>query len=364
MKSYLLKFSSIAAVLIILLISGCGESHKSGASTSSYISTANRWPSSVIPVCWEASANAHSTVKMWIMNAVLSEYARTNVNLVGWGNCFPGAPGIHVGITNNWPHTKGLGRELDGVENGMELAADFRAIRDADGSYPFRGCFASDTVHRSCIENTAVHEFGHAVGLSHEHNRPDTPASCKDKPQGGSGDAVVGPWDGNSIMNYCNDSMSISLSRGDIDGVNNLYLNPVRFPVGPVSAQQLAQSRLGTNFIPGKIVPIQSQCQPPGCFINQDPSLDGGVGYRYYGFHVMLPQTVPHMLTGGVFGIACLNGSRVSVPIPQILYNGQGFVVENPCGFQGPGSLNIFGATVSPANIPAVESGTLFFFGI
>jgi hypothetical protein len=73
---------------------------------------------------------------------------------------------------------------------------------------------------------TAVHEFGHALGIAHEQNRPDTPSSCGENHQQGSqGDVLVGSWDLHSVMNYCNPKWNGAgqLSEGDINTIKLAY---------------------------------------------------------------------------------------------------------------------------------------------
>ena len=70
-----------------------------------------------------------------------------------------------------------------------------------------------------------LHEFGHALGLTHEHNRDDTPEACTKSQQGTKGDTTVGTWDAQSVMNYCNETYANGgqLSEGDIETIRTAY---------------------------------------------------------------------------------------------------------------------------------------------
>ena len=53
--------------------------------------------------------------------------------------------------------------------------------------------------------NHTLHEFGHALGLAHEHERYDVSEACKDSVEGYGGDirdGLLTPFDKNSVMNY------------------------------------------------------------------------------------------------------------------------------------------------------------------
>ncbi len=179
------------------------------------------WNNSEINVCWENPSSENSRFRTIVKNAVEGTWAKESaLKFIGWEQCYYDSHGIRIIWTDDGPHTKGLGTNLDGKPNGMLLNHEFNNWGDPS---------CKDTKDY-CVRVIAVHEFGHALGFAHEQARQDTPDSCTERQESGEtdGDTYIGPWDSDSVMNYCNPEWSgnSNLSETDILAVQQFYGMP------------------------------------------------------------------------------------------------------------------------------------------
>jgi hypothetical protein len=189
-----------------------------------YFLKSSRWPASsdrttTVYVCWENFTPEYEKEYTLVQTAIKSTWQdNSKLNFVGWQPCADRSSGVRIFISDEGPHTIGLGKDLDGKSRGMVLNFSFKNWSQS--------CDSSPEKREYCIKGIAVHEFGHAIGFAHEQNRPDKPGECQEPAQGPSaGSTMLTPYDPSSVMNYCNEKYNNDgmLSKLDLISLQMIY---------------------------------------------------------------------------------------------------------------------------------------------
>lgn len=232
----------LAMLLLCSLAHACGQASDNDSETQAVVldSSRSRWTNpEAIQVCVTNRSQVADEVFNDIKNHVVTEYSnKTGLNFVGWKSCTSAQMKqkvIRVNFRNkhNWESNGGVsaggGLSMVGMTAsscGADcLGATMRLDISQTGTFPAKTSrYRNFTVTRT--RATAIHEFGHAIGLMHEHERAD--ANDCDRSDGSvvsesSRYVYVTDYDSNSIMNYCHSGDQTTLSKSDIQGVAYLY---------------------------------------------------------------------------------------------------------------------------------------------
>jgi hypothetical protein len=204
------------------------------------------WPTPSIPVCWDTWNDGDAQARGWVQDAVATTWERLSaVRFTGWANCAGFARAgnaVRLRVADVNPTASRLGTNLRGVAGGIVLNFTFAMWQtNCAAPVPPPG---SKLSREFCIRAIAVHEFGHALGFTHEDWRNDRlPCNEPHVGQGTQGNYNITAYDLRSVMNYCNPNWigDGRLSFHDRWGVVAIYggWSP-DFPITPDNAAAAA----------------------------------------------------------------------------------------------------------------------------
>lgn len=187
-----------------------------------YVDEDAKWADTRISVCWESAEDRFQVEKKLVEKALADSNSsfveNSSLRFVGWKTCKSGSDGIAITISDENPWSE-VGPQIEGFPRKLRRT---RMLLN----FEFSKWPCTDKNH--CIVAIARHEFMHAIGVLHEHLRPDTPKECMDLYAGrpdnvGKKPAKVSAYDPDSIMNYCNNIYNVQRAP-DLSAIDKVVI--------------------------------------------------------------------------------------------------------------------------------------------